>query len=415
MQTYPQILTYADLILQTGLNLQPGQRLLIASSTMRGVDIRLAPFVEVIVERAYQHGARHVDVIWSDPALERSWLQHASLESVGSYPRWYGSALLEHFKAGDAFLMLFTEEPDLFAGLDARLISAVMAAMSDPIQEARTYIQTDTINWTVASAPTPPWSVKVLPEVPEDRRDLALWRLILKACRLDDLDPLAGWRAHLDNLAKRANWLNERHYSSLLYSGPGTQLKVGLPKEHFWQGGESVSKTGITFVANLPTEEVFTLPHKDQVDGFVTSTGPLHYGGKTIEEMTLVFSAGKVVDFSAKSGQDVLEQLLSTDEGSDHLGEVALVPNASPLSQLGVVFHNMLFDENASSHLALGSAFRVFMRGAQALTDEEFKSRGGNHSRVHYDFPIGSASLDIDGVTGTGQIEPIMRGGEWAA
>jgi aminopeptidase len=414
MLNFPQAATYTDLILKVGLNLQAGQRLLVAGSTLRGVDIRLAPFVKIIVERAYELGAQHVDVIWSDPALERSWLRHASIESIGSYPRWYGNMLLEHFRSGDAFLMLFTEEPDLLAELDSRLIAAAMAAISDPIQEARTYIQTDAINWTVASAPIPPWSARVLPNVPENQRELALWDLILKSCRLNHPDPLGAWRIHLDNLAKRAKWLNERQYASLVYSRPGTQLKVGLPKEHFWQGGASVSRTGIPFVANLPTEEIFTLPHKDQVDGFVTATGPLHYGGKTIEAMSLVFAEGRVVEISAKSGGDALEQLISTDEGAARLGEVAIVPHSSPLSQLGVVFHNMLFDENASSHLALGSAFPVFMRGGEDMTDEEFRSRGGNQSRIHYDFAIGSNALNIDGITSTGKVEPIMRCGEWA-
>jgi len=413
-ESYPQAVQYADLILEVGLNLQPGQRLLVAGSTLGGVDLHLAPFVRIIVERAYVRGAKYVDVVWSDPRLEVTWLSHASLDSIGPYPKWFGSALLEHFEAADAFLMLYAQDPDLLSGVNSELVAAALASVRKTVQDARAYIFRNGINWLVASAPIPAWSAKVLPHVPEADRDLALWHLILEACRLSHPDPLTGWRVHLEALAARARHLTEKEYASLVYSAPGTCLTVGLPRGHIWRGGQAVAENGIPFVPNLPTEEIFTLPHRAQVDGFVCATKPLEYGGKTIDGMSLVFLHGEVVEFSAKAGEETLRELIHADAGAARLGEAALVPHSSPLSQLGIVFHNILFDENASSHLALGNAYRFSLKDAEGLSDEEFAQRGGNQSQVHSDFMIGSAALDVDGTAVDGKIEPIMRGGEWA-
>jgi aminopeptidase len=250
--------------------------------------------------------------------------------------------------------------------------------------------------------------------MPEADRESALWDLVLQACRLGGSDPLAAWHAHLDNLAARAKRLTERQYSSLVYSAPGTQLSVGLPRGHIWQGGRAVAGTGVPFVPNLPTEEIFTLPHRDQVEGSVTATRPFSHLTSTIDGITLVFSHGEVVKSSAKVGEPMLRELLQTDAGAAHLGEVALVPHSSPISQMGITFHNDLFDENASSHLALGDAYKVCLQEGDSLTDEEFVQRGGNQSEVHCDFMVGSAALDLDGIRTDGEAEPILRGGDWA-
>jgi aminopeptidase len=235
-----------------------------------------------------------------------------------------------------------------------------------------------------------------------------------RLCRLDRSDPLEAWRAHLEALAARSASLNQKQYSALKYRGPGTDLTIGLPRGHIWVSGRSVSKNGIPFTANLPTEEVFTMPHKDRVDGVVRSTKPLSYGGTSIEGFMFRFEKGRVVQIAADRGEAVLRQLVDTDAGAARLGEVALVPNSSPISQSGVLFYNTLFDENAASHVALGTAYKFTLGGGDVMSDEEFDGAGGNQSATHVDFMIGSGELDVDGVLQSGEIEPLMRRGEWA-
>jgi aminopeptidase len=233
-------------------------------------------------------------------------------------------------------------------------------------------------------------------------------------CRLDRPDPVAAWQTHIDELAARAAYLNQRHYSALRYAGPETDLTIGLPAAHVWVSGHTISRSGIRFTANLPTEEVFTMPHKDRVDGRVRSSKPLSYGGTLIEDFRLRFSGGRVVEVTAARGEAVLRQLIETDPGSARLGEIALVPHSSPVSQSGRLFYNTLFDENAATHVALGAAYKFTLRGGDAMDDEAFEHAGGNRSIVHVDFMIGSGDLDIDGVLENGVSEPIMRRGEWS-
>jgi aminopeptidase len=413
-QLFPQASQFADLILDVGLNLQPGQRLLVTQSLVGGVDIQLAPLVRTIADKAYRRGASYVDVIWEDPDFTVMWLKHSRIGSIAPFPRWFGRALLEHAEAGDAFLALRAPQPDLLADFDSQLKAALFASVLETVKDARQYLRRDAVNWCVACVPSPLWSAKVFPDMPEADRESALWTLIAQACRLGGSDPLAAWHAHLDSLAARAKHLTDRKYSSLVYSAPGTQLSVGLPSGHIWQGGRAIAGNGVPFVANLPTEEIFTLPHRDQVEGTVTTTRPFSYLGSTIDGMTLVFSHGKVVSSSAKVGEEMLHALLQTDEGAVRLGEAAFVPHSSPISQMGITFHNDLFDENASTHLALGDAYKVCLQEGDSLTDEEFVQRGGNQSDVHCDFMVGSAALDLDGIRTDGEAEPILRGGDWA-
>ena len=241
-----------------------------------------------------------------------------------------------------------------------------------------------------------------------------MWDEINRLCRLDQPDPVAAWQTHIDELAKRADYLNRQHYDALRYSGPGTELEIGLPATHVWVSGHTISRSGVQFTANLPTEEVFTIPHKDRVDGTVRSTKPLSYGGTVIEDFSLRFSEGRVVDVKASRGEAVLRQLVDTDPGAGRLGEIALVPHSSPVSQSGRLFYNTLFDENAATHVALGAAYKFTLRGAETMDEEAFGAAGGNHSVVHVDFMIGSGALDIDGVRENGTSEPLMRHGEWS-
>ena len=241
----------------------------------------------------------------------------------------------------------------------------------------------------------------------------ALWSAIERLCRLDRPDPIAAWETHLAGLAARTDHLNAKRYTALRYSGPGTALTIGLPDGHVWVGGRSTSAAGVRFAPNLPTEEVFTMPHKDRVDGTVRSTKPLSYGGTLIEGFSLTFAEGRVVDVTAEKGEDVLRRLVKMDGGAARLGEVALVPHNSPVAQTGVLFYNTLFDENAASHVALGAAYKFTLRGGELMDDEEFERVGGNRSATHVDFMIGSPELDVDGVLAAGGSEPVMRRGDW--
>jgi aminopeptidase len=255
----------------------------------------------------------------------------------------------------------------------------------------------------------------VFPALPPPQQLSRLWETIVRLCRLDAPDPLAEWQAHIASLAARADDLNRKQYAALRYTGPGTALTIGLPKGHVWISARSESRNGIAFTANIPTEEVFTLPHKDRVDGVVRSTKPLSYGGQLIENFSLEFANGRAVNVTAERGDAVLRQLVETDAGAARLGEIALVPHNSPISQSGLLFYNTLFDENAASHVALGSAYKFTMAGGEGMDDALFESAGGNRSATHVDFMIGSSELDVDGITADGRSEPLMRGGEWAA
>jgi aminopeptidase len=237
---------------------------------------------------------------------------------------------------------------------------------------------------------------------------------IARLCRLDAADPIAAWQSHLDGLAARTALLNARRYDALRYRGPGTDLRVGLAAGHIWTGGRSTSANGIPFAANLPTEEVFTMPARDRVDGYVRASKPLSYGGTLIEDFSFTFEGGRIVDVRAARGQEVVRRLVATDPGAARLGEIALVPHSSPVSQTGHLFFSTLFDENAASHLAIGSAYAFTLEGGEAMTAEEFERAGGNRSATHVDFMIGSGELDIDGVLADGTTEPVMRAGEWA-
>jgi aminopeptidase len=269
-------------------------------------------------------------------------------------------------------------------------------------------------NWSVVAAPAASWAAKVFPDLPADRRLDALWNAIARFCRLDRPDPVAAWDEHLAALARRTAFLNGRRYTGLHYRGPGTDLTLGLPDAHVWVSGRSASRAGVQFTANIPTEEVFTIAHKDRADGTVRSTKPLSYGGTLIENFSVAFRDGRIVDVKAARGEEVLRQLVGTDAGAERLGEIALVPHSSPISQSGVLFYNTLFDENAASHVALGSAYKFTMRGGDSMSEQEFASAGGNTSATHVDFMIGSGELDIDGLLPGGAREPLMRRGEWA-
>ena len=406
-QEFDRMLTkYADVVVKVGLNLRKRQRL-----SVRAI-IDDAPFIRKVAESAYKAGAQYVDVLWTDERISRIRFEHADPETITDIPEWMTPRFEEYYARGDADLAVLSSDPDLFDGIDPELIAKNRTARAKKFEHLRKYENAS--NWCVVATASPAWARKVFPGISTEEAQSKLWEAIFNSCRIDLPDPVQAWRDHTDNLIKYKNYLTAKHYTELKYKGPGTDLTVGLPEKHVWMGAEESFKNGITCTVNIPTEEVFTLPHKDKVNGTVTATKPLNLMGVLIEDFSLTFENGRAIKVTAKKGEEDLRKLIETDENACRLGEAALVPNSSPISQRGHLFYNTLFDENASCHLAVGNAYRDTIEGGKDMTDEEFQAHGGNKSLIHVDFMIGSDQLDIDGITKDGTREPIMRQGEWA-
>ncbi len=405
---------YADVILKVGLNLQKGQRLLITAFDFNCSTLELAPFIEIITRKAYQIGARFIEVMWNDPQIHLIRFQHAPRDSFEEYPIWRTNAIFEFLKNGDAFLAILASNPYLFIDQDPTLMDIrrrTALKHSKPVNEL---IDKFASNFLVISVPTNDWAEKIFPELQPEKAKAKLWDVLFDICRVKKNEPVSTWNDHITNLLARRKYFNSKKYSSLKLRAPGTDLTVGLPKKNRWLGGREKSQNGIEFTANLPTEEICTVPHRDMTEGTVTSTKPLYFSGVLIEDFKLTFEKGKVIEAIAQKGQKFLEDLIKTDEGASHLGEIALVPHSSPISQSGLLFYNGLIDENASCHVALGTAYKTCLENGESMSDEEFIEAGGNISLTHIDFMIGSGEMDIDGIKEDGSAEPIMRKGEWA-
>lgn len=396
---------YADVVVKVGLNLRRGQKL-----SIRAI-IEDAPFVRKVAEKAYNAGAKYVDVLWADENISRIRFEHADPESLTEVPNWLFTRYEEHYQNGEAELALLSTDPDLLSGIDSELIAKERTARAKKFEPLRKYENVS--NWCVVATASPAWARKVFPNGSTQEAQSKLWEAIFNSCRIDLPDPLHAWQIHTDKLTKYKTYLSTKHYSALHYKAPGTDLTVGLPEKHIWMGAQASFKNGITCTVNIPTEEVFTLPHKYKVNGTVTATRPLNLMGALIEDFSLTFENGRAVKVTAKKGEPDLRKLIETDEAACRLGEVALVPNSSPISRRGHLFYNTLFDENASCHLAFGNAYRDTIVGGTDMTNEAFQAEGGNKSLIHTDFMIGSADMDIDGINADGLREPIMRKGEW--
>jgi aminopeptidase len=399
---------YAELLVKIGVNLQPRQRLLIYAP------LPSAPLVEQVTISAYQAGARLVDVFYDDERVTLARFQHAPRDSFAEYPDWFPKAALDYAEHGDAVLRIAGTNPDLLKDQDPELVQTYSLARSRAYRPFSACVARDALNWLIAGYATASWAAKVFPDVPADQREAKLWEAIFEVCRISQPDPIAAWKTHLARLATWTDYLNQKQYASLHYTAPGTDLTIGLPQHHVWVSGRTRTPSGIEFTANVPTEEVFTIPHKDQISGVVRASKPLSYNGALIEDFSLTFEAGRVVDIKAGQGEEILRNLIDTDDGAASLGEVALVPHNSPISQSGLLFFNTLFDENAACHIALGHGIRYCLQGGTELSDEEYAARGGNDSLIHVDFMIGSGQMNIDGQLPGGVMEPIMRNGAWA-
>lgn len=397
---------YADVVVQIGLNLRKGQRLLI-----RGI-LDDAPLIRKVTESAYKAGAVYVDVFFTDERLTRLRFEHADPETLTEVPNWLYARYEEYYQRMDAELAISSADPELLAGVSPDLIATYRKAILQKMEPLRKY--ENSTNWCVVSTASPAWAKKVFPNLPVQEAQEKLWAEIFASCRIHADDPVAAWNKHIADLKKYRTYLNEQHFTALHYQAPGTDLTIGLPEKHLWQGAQAEFKNGIIGIPNLPTEEVFTTPHKDRVDGVVSATMPLNYAGMLIKGIQLNFENGRAVKVNAKSGEESLRKMIETDENACRLGEVALVPNSSPISQRKILFYNTLFDENASCHIALGNSYRDTIVGGEDMTEEEFAAQGGNKSLVHTDFMIGSDGLDIDGIRADGSRAPVMRAGEWA-
>lgn len=405
---------YADAIVKVGLNIRPGQRLIITLAAARGVPFQFAPLVREIARSAYGAGARYVDVLWSDEEMLPLRARHAPRDSFGEYSTWQIDAVMRMIENGDALLSIAGMNPDLFNGIDADVVGALQHTHLQNFSPISQKVTTNAINWCVVAAAGEAWACKVFPHLSPAEAQQKLWQAIFETTRVDQPDPVAAWQQHVITLGHRAQHLQARQYTALHYSAPGTDLTLGLPPGHKWISAQSRAQNGVLFTANMPTEEVFTLPDSRRADGVVTATFPLSYAGSLIEDFQVTFENGRIVKVSAQKGEAVLQKLVDTDEGSRRLGEVALVPASSPIARRGHLFYNTLYDENASSHIAIGRAYRFTLQGGEQLGDEEFLAAGGNVSLNHVDFMIGSPRMDIDGITASGEREPVMRQGEWA-
>jgi aminopeptidase len=321
--------------------------------------------------------------------------------------------MAQAFRSGAARLAITGNDPSLLSQQDPEKVSRVNRATSKAYRPALELIARHQINWTILACATPAWARAVFPDLPQEEALARLWGAIFAASRADQTDPVAAWKQHDASLHSRAARLNEKRYAALHFRGPGTDLRVGLAEGHLWLGGGTTARNGLYCIPNMPTEEVFTTPHKDRVEGKVTSTKPLSYQGTMIEEISVRFEAGQIVEAHAARGSQVLQRMIETDEGARRLGEVSLVPHSSPIAASGLLFMNTLFDENAACHIALGQAYSTCLKDADSLTEEQLSSRGANRSLIHVDWMIGSDRIDVDGISATGEPEPVMRAGEW--
>lgn len=403
-----QLEKYAELVIRVGVNLQPGQVLMVEAP------LETAEFTRIVVRKAYEAGAKYVQVNWDDEQVTRIRFESAPEDSFGYYPEWTARMMEQLAEGNGALLNIKVPDPELYKGIDGTKVSTASKAASMARSKFQAYVRNSRFSWCLVKAPTRAWASKVFADLPEEERVPAMWETIFRMNRVDREDPIAAWEEHLETLLRKREVLNGRRYRKLRFKGPGTDLSVELPEGHIWLGGGKANGAGVEFVANMPTEEVFTMPKRTGVNGTVTSTMPLNLNGRLVDKFSLTFKDGRVAAFQAEVGGEHLASLLDTDEGARYLGEVALVPYDSPISNLKRIFYNTGIDENASCHLALGSAYPTNLEDGTKLSREELLARGANVSLTHVDFMIGSAELEIDGELPDGTVEPVFRKGNWA-
>ncbi|WP_234124835.1 aminopeptidase [Clostridium hydrogenum] len=400
---------YAELVVKVGVNIQKNQALVINSP------IECADFTRLVAEVAYKAGAREVQINWKDDKLTRIKYLNAPEEIFEEYPDWQKEFFVSYAKKGAAFLSIAASDPEALKGVNPdRMVKADKAANS-AIKEYVDRLMSDKNPWCVVSMPTKQWAKKVFPNCTEEEAVEKLGEAITETVRLNEKDPVSAWMKHKDNMIKSAGFLNKNNFKYLHYKNSlGTDLKIELPKNHLWLAASSRTPEGIEFIPNMPTEEVFTMPKRDGVNGKVVSSKPLNYNGNLIENFSLTFKDGRVIEYTAEKGCENLKSLIETDDGSHYLGEVALVPYDSPISNSNILFYNTLFDENASCHLALGKAYPTCIKDGEKMPEEELKTSGANDSITHEDFMVGTSDLSIIGITEDGKEVTVFENGNFA-
>lgn len=398
---------FAEVAIKVGVGLQPGQKLFV------NANIEALPLTRLVVEEAYKAGSRLVVTQLYDEQFNLARYRYAPRDSFQEYAAFMVEARLKALDEGYAWLSILADDPEILREQDPELIrqaSQTAARFSKPFSDRISGFAT---NWCIIGAASQRWAKLVFPDETPRRQIERLWEAIFKVSRVDQDDPVASWQTHVQNLERRVQQLNAKRYAALHFRGPDTDLRVGLAEGHLWAGGAGRAQNGAKCIPNMPTEEVFTTPHRERVDGWVRSTKPLSLHGNLLEGIRVRFEQGQVVEAHADKGQEILRHLLETDDGARRLGEVALVPHSSPISTSGLLFYEALYDENAASHIALGASYNECLQGGMSLTPEQKRAAGANDSLIHIDWMIGSEKVDVDGIAQSGSAEPLMRKGEW--
>ncbi|MCL6573363.1 MAG: aminopeptidase [Bacillus sp. (in: Bacteria)] len=401
---------YAKLLTAKGINVQKGDWIKMT------ITVDQAPLARLITKEAYALGAEKVIVKWADDEISKQQYLHQPVEVLTNIPEYEIQESEDHvLNHRVSRLSIVSSDPGLLNEVDPAKIASYQNVAGKAFHVQRIATQNDDLKWTVAAAAGAGWAAVVFPNLTTSEEQVdALWDQIFKTCRVYAEDPIAAWDQHKKTLNEKAAKLNEIQFDALHYTAPGTDLTLGLPKNHIWASAESNNPKGEEFIANMPTEEVFTAPDTHRMEGVVRSTKPLSYAGTLIEGIEVHFKDGKIVDISAEKGNETIKKMVFDNEGGTGLGEVALVPDPSPISKSGITFFTTLFDENASNHLAIGAAYPTSIQGGTKMSQEELLAHGMNTSIVHVDFMIGSEKMDIDGIKQDGTIVPIFRNGDWA-
>jgi aminopeptidase len=397
----------AEVAVKVGLGLARGQEMVMTAT------LDTLPLVRRITEHAYKAGAALVTTLLTDEDSTLLRYQYGDNDTFDRAATWLYEGMAAAYKSGAARLAIAGGNPSLLSQQDPEKVGRANKALSAAYRPALELITRHDINWTIVPAATPAWAASVFPNLPADKALAKLWDAIFAATRCDLPDSVAAWKQHDAGLHRRADLLNQKRYAALHFKAPGTDLRVGLADDHLWLGGGTHAGNGQYCIPNMPTEEVFTTPHKDRTEGHVTSTKTLSYQGTMIEGIQVRFEKGRAVEAKATKGQEVLNRMIDTDEGARRLAEVALVPHSSPIAHSGMLFNNTLFDENAASHIALGQAYSTCLKNGDKLTPEQLAKLGANESLIHVDWMIGSGKMDVDGITAENKAEPLMRQGEW--
>lgn len=400
------LIGFARLTLKYGVNIQKGQGLELACP------VELDDAAVAFTKAAYEMGASVVRIRWEDDRISRLNLLHADVNELSTVPKWIVDSKNELVKKNFCYVAIAAEDPAAFTGVPDERVAVFSRARRKALKGFSESVMVNDIRWCVISLPTQKWAEKVFPESKNALLDLE--NAIIKTMRLDTPDPDKAWEEHIASLSKRATMLTENDFDRLEFkNGKGTDLSLGLADGHVWLSAKERAKDNVYFMANMPTEEVFTAPHRARVDGIVYSSLPLSYNGQIIDDFSLRFKKGKIVDFTAKVGYDALKSLIETDAGTKRLGEVALIGKNSPIAKSGILFYNTLFDENASCHIAIGKAYPTTVSGGAKQTKSVLKARGVNDSVEHVDFMIGTADMTIFGVKKDGTKVLLFKDGEW--